>query len=59
MYENIRLPPPPPFEHLRPNSDTPFERRFDGRSMVVRYSLLTAYRGGIGPFTFVRFGHCC
>ena len=42
MYENIRLHPP--FEHLRPNSDTPFERRFDGRSMVVRFSLLTAYR---------------
>ena len=39
--------PPPPSEHLRPTSGTPFERRFDGRSMVVR--------GGIGPFTFVRF----
>ena len=36
--------PPPPLEHLRPTSDTPFERGFDGRSMVVRFSLLTAYR---------------
>ena len=36
--------PPPPSEHLRPTSGTPFERRFDGRSMVIRSSLLTAYR---------------
>ena len=34
----------PPSEHLRPTSGTPFERRFDGTSMVVRFSLLTAYR---------------
>ena len=26
-----------------PTSDMPFERRFDGRSMVVRFSLPTAY----------------
>ena len=44
MYENIRVHPPPPSEHLRPTSGTPFERRFDGRSMVIRSSLLTAYR---------------
>ena len=35
--------PPPPLEHLR-TSNTPFERHLDGRSMVVRFSLLTAYR---------------
>ena len=43
MYENIRVHHPPS-EHLRPTSGTPFGRRFDGRSMVVRFSLLTAYR---------------
>ena len=34
----------PPSEHLRPTSGTPFERRFYGRSMVILFSLLTAYR---------------
>ena len=42
---------------------TPFERRFDGRSMVVRFSLLTAYRTSytvvLGRLHLSVFGHCC
>ena len=51
--------PPPPSEHLRPTSGTPFERRFDGSSMVVRFSLLTAYRTWWYWAVYMSvFGHC-
>ena len=58
MYENIRVhPPPPPLKTLGP----PAARHLKDVSMAGRWNLselvclLHTVRGGIGPFTFVRF----